>query len=116
VQDPAAELARVRGDVLRALWFADDPPRIRDHLCVCTTSKASVSGIGDVTMLAGRTPVARCIDGESTHRIGDYGRRATVDAAAEREEISLGPRAAEVVPQPARRAEPIALISTNTTL
>ena len=49
MQDPAAELAGVHGDVLGALWLPDDPSCISDHLCVCSSAEASGSSISSMT-------------------------------------------------------------------
>jgi hypothetical protein len=39
MQDPTAELARIRRDVLGALWFPDDTPRIRNNLSIYNSNR-----------------------------------------------------------------------------
>ena len=106
MQDPPAQLARVRRYVIRLCGFASDAPRVSYHLCVYSATHQQASVGGEDIKWIKRTPAARRIDGQSTHRVNDDSRRTAIDAATKRQKIPLRARAAKVVPQPASGAQP----------
>ena len=58
-----------------------------------------------------RTSPVRCVRDETAHRVYDYRSCTTVDAPAERKEVTLGPGATQIVPKPARWSEPTIVVS-----
>jgi hypothetical protein len=100
MENPTSELSGIRRDVAGIQWFAGNTSSVRDNLLVWIPSSTQSSlHLGRHN----RTSPVRSIGDKIAHRVYNNCSCTAVDTSAEREEVTLSPRATKIIPKPTSR-------------